>query len=42
VNPVGDVTRDMGEVETALREAIPSYEELGGGRPWAWLTTLLR
>jgi 1-acyl-sn-glycerol-3-phosphate acyltransferase len=38
----GNVAADMAQVEEAMREALPPYREPGGGRPWAWLTTLLR
>ena len=38
----GNVAADMAQVEEAMREALPPYQEPGGGRPWAWLTTLLR
>jgi hypothetical protein len=32
----------MAAVEQSMREALPAYGDPGGGRPWAWLTTLLR
>jgi 1-acyl-sn-glycerol-3-phosphate acyltransferase len=38
----GDVGQDMAAVEQSMREALPPYWDPGGGRPWAWLTTLLR
>jgi hypothetical protein len=32
----------MVAVDEAMREALPTYRDPGGARPWSWLTTLLR
>ena len=38
----GNVASDMVAVDEAMREALPTYRDPGGARPWSWLTTLLR
>jgi hypothetical protein len=32
----------MVEIEGALVEALPTYADPGGRKPWAWLTSLLK
>lgn len=42
VRPGGPIGADMAGIEAAMRAALPPYRDPGGGRPWPWLTTLLR
>lgn len=42
VRPGGSLARDMADIESAMRAALPPYREPAGRRPWPWLTTLLR
>ena len=42
VHPTGSLDRDMGEIDGAMRAAMPPYLAEGTRRPWPWLTTLLR
>lgn len=42
VEMAGDVDADMVEIEGALQEALPPYDDPGGKKPWPWLTTLLK
>lgn len=38
----GSLADDMAAIEAAMLAALPPYSDPGGGRPWPWLTTLLR